>query len=112
MSAVMLIILTPKATSLLKSEHQRLGHIGNDKVKNLGRQGLLKKNWDTYKNDPITTDKCPCGDGKGVGMDVNLTGPFRPAIKQEQYFFVGVERESQIVFAIPITTKNEASDIV
>ncbi|EIW71771.1 hypothetical protein TREMEDRAFT_27029, partial [Tremella mesenterica DSM 1558] len=45
-------------------------------------------------------------------MDVDIAGPFGPAIKGERYFFVGVERASRIVFAVPITTKNESSDIV
>jgi phosphoribosyl 1,2-cyclic phosphodiesterase len=39
-------------------EHQRLGHIGTDRLLELARGGKLKEGFETYKNDPFKTADC------------------------------------------------------
>ncbi len=46
------------ARTPLEIEHQRLGHIGTDRLLELARGGKLKEGFGTYKNDPFKTADC------------------------------------------------------
>ena len=81
-------------SSPLEAKHQRLGHIGIDRLKDLGRKGLLSQPWAAYKDDTFVIGACEVcartkitrlpkagdapllrGGGDGVGVDVDITGP-------------------------------------
>ena len=55
---VMLATGHSMARTPLEIEHQRLGHIGTDRLLELARGGKLKEGFETYKNDPFKTADC------------------------------------------------------
>ena len=55
---VMLATGHSMARTPLEIEHQRLGHIGTDRLLELARGGKLKEGFGTYKNDPFKTADC------------------------------------------------------
>ncbi len=78
------------ARTPLEVQHQRLGHIGTDRLLELARGGKLKEGFETYKNDPFKIADCEAclsakitrysksGDAPklGGGLEVDITGPF------------------------------------
>ena len=111
----------------LEKEHQRLGHIGVERLKELAREGKLEKGWDTYKNDPFTLSNCHAcshakttrlpktddapklgGGAEGVCFEVDITGPFIRSYDDQRYLFVGIERSSGVIVVEPMQTKLEA----
>jgi hypothetical protein len=128
---VMMAGIPNRPKTVLEEEHQRLGHIGVGRLMELAKEGLLKKGYKEYKDDPFKLTACePClqakitrypkngeapllaGRGKGIGLEVDITGPFSPSLDGYQHLFVGIERSNGIVFAVPIVTKGEAFDVM
>ena len=44
--------------SVLEEEHQRLGHIGREKLLDLAKAGKLKGSYEDLRKDPFRTDQC------------------------------------------------------
>jgi hypothetical protein len=117
--------------SPLAKEHERLGHMGKERLMELAKAGKLKEGYETYRNDPFKTANCiTCqvakfsrppkndlapllmGNGAGVGLDVDLAGPYNESRDGYTYLFVGIERWSQIALAVPLESKAEAADVI
>ena len=114
--------------SPLEQEHQRLGHIGVDRLLELAREGKLRGDYKDFRNDPFKTLNCqhcltakiariPKNDhaplltgSDGVGIDVDITGPFDTSLDGYENMFVGLERSSGITVVAPIVQKSEAYD--
>ena len=128
---IVLTTIDMSSSTPLYLEHQRLGHMGRERLMELARAGKLKEEYSTYKNDQFKMENCPTcsaakitrapkgklapmlkGGGDGVGLDVDLAGPFHLSVDGFEYLFVGVERWSRIVFAIPIASKADAFEIM
>ena len=118
-------------TSVLEEEHQRLGHIGREKLLDLAKAGKLKGSYEDLRKDPFRTNKCETclrakierhpkngeapllrGGVEGIALDVDLAGPLDLSVDGHRYLFVGIERSSGIVFAMPIETKADAMKAV
>jgi hypothetical protein len=113
--------------SVLEEEHQRLGHVGREKLLDLAKAGNLKGTCEDLRNDPFRTDQCEVclrakierypktgeapilrGGEEGIALDVDLAGPLDLSVDGHRYLFVGIERSSGILFATPIETKADA----
>jgi hypothetical protein len=120
-----------KGRSALEEEHQRLGHIGRERLLELAKAGKLKGTYEGIRKDPFRTDQCEVclrakivrypktgeapilrGGEEGIALDVDLAGPLDLSVDGHRYLFVGVERPSGIVFATPIETKADAMRVV
>jgi hypothetical protein len=79
------------------------------------------------RKDPFRTDQCEVclrakierypkdgeapqlrGGANGIGLDIDLAGPLDTSMDGHRYLFVGVERASGTIFAVPIGSKAEA----
>jgi hypothetical protein len=52
------------------------------------------------------------GGAHGIGLDIDLAGPLDTSVDGPRYVFVGVERASGTIFAVPIGSKAEAMRVV
>jgi hypothetical protein len=117
--------------SALEEEHQRLGHIGREKLLDLAKAGKLEGSYEDLRKDPFRTNRCEVclrakierhpktgeapllqGGKEGIGHDVDLAGPLDLSVDGHRYLFVGIERSSGIVSAVPIETKAAAMKAV
>jgi hypothetical protein len=117
--------------SILEQEHHRLGHIGRSRLLDLAKAGKLNGSFEDLRKDSSRTDQCEVclrakierypkdgeapqlqGGANGIGLDIDLAGPLDTSVDGHRYLFVGVERWSGIVFAMPIASKTEAMRVV
>jgi hypothetical protein len=117
--------------SVLEEEHQRLGHIGREKLLDLAKARKLKGSYEDLRKYPFRTDQCEVclrakierypetgevpilrGGEEGISLDVDLAGPLDLSVDGHRYLFVGIERSSGIVFAIPTETKADEMRMV
>jgi len=47
-----------------------------------------------------------------AGLEVDITGPFSTSMDGYEHLFVGIERSSHVLFAVPIKQKSEAYDVM
>jgi hypothetical protein len=118
-------------TSALEEEHQRLGHIGREKLLDLAKARKLKGSYEDLRKDPFRPNQCEVclrakierypktgeapilrGGVEGIALDVDLAGPLDLSVDGHRYLFVGIERSSGILFAVPIETKADAMKAV
>ena len=120
----------PIPKSKLEAEHQRLGHLGVPKLLELARMGLLSRK--EYRGDIFRSiDQCETclqskmrrlpkndlapmlnGKGEGIGFDVDLAGPFTISFDGMMNLFVGVERSTGIIIAVPIESKSSSFEVL
>jgi hypothetical protein len=117
--------------SALEEEHQRLGHIGRERLLELAKARRLKGSYEDLRKDPFRTDQCEVclrakierypktgeapilrGGEEGIGGDVDLAGPLDTSVDGCRYLFVDVERSSGSIIAVPIGTKADAMRVL
>ncbi len=52
------------------------------------------------------------GGSDGLGLEIDITGPFSTSMDGYEHLLVGIERSSHVLFAAPIKTKSEAYDVI
>ena len=105
--------------------------VGRKEAQSGKAEGMLKECFETCKNDPFKDADCEAclsakttrhpksgdapklgGGSEGLGLEVDITGPFSTSMDGYEHLFVGIERSSHVLFAIPIKQKSEAHDVM
>jgi hypothetical protein len=98
--------------SILEQEHQRLGHIGRSRLFDLAKAGKLRGSVG-FTQRPANARSVSEPKSKGTPrMAKRRDCEVDASVDGHRYLFVGVERSSGIVFAVPIGSKAEAMRVV